>query len=141
MKSPITACCILIFAQVPSLSPSQKSKYTILNPDPPSNGLGGGGGGREVEGRAGSANNVPTTKLDQVPDPKMTLFRRDQVQDKSFRIFDKPIFHQLKYLIRLSWVTSIQQDQVQACSTWATLATSIQHFRFHRLLNFKTCLY
>jgi len=66
--------------QVPSLSPSQKSKYTILNPDPPSNGLGGGGGGRDVDGRAGSANNGSTTKLDQVPDPKLTLFRRDQVE-------------------------------------------------------------
>ena len=65
--------------QVPSLSPSQKSKYTILNPEPPANGLGGGGG-REVDGRAGSANNVPTTKLDQVPEPKMILFRREQVQ-------------------------------------------------------------
>ena len=36
----------------------------------------------EVDGRAGSANNGSATKLDQVPDPKMTLFRRDQVSER-----------------------------------------------------------
>ena len=75
------------FFQAPSLSPSQKTKYTILNPEPPaSNGGGGGGGGREGEGRAGPATAASTTtKLDQVPEPKIVLYRRDQVLNEKVR--------------------------------------------------------
>ena len=73
------------FAQAPSLSPSQKTKYTILNPEPPASN-GGGGGGREGEGRAGSAAaSTTTTKLDQVPEPKIVLYRRDQVLNKTVK--------------------------------------------------------
>jgi len=76
--------------QAPSLSPSQKTKYTILNPEPPASN-GGGGGGREGEGRAGSAAaSTTTTKLDQVPEPKIVLYRRDQVLNKKVKSCQNP---------------------------------------------------
>jgi len=57
--------------QTPSLTPKQKAKYTILNP--------------KSEGNGDASNSTPIkasslNKLDQVPDPKVTLFRREQVE-------------------------------------------------------------
>ena len=80
---------ITFFVQAPSLSPSQKTKYTILNPEPPASN-GGGGGGREGEGRAGSVGAATTTKLDQVPEPKIVLYRRDQVLNKKVKSCQNP---------------------------------------------------
>ena len=68
--TPLTPLSCL---QVPSLSPGQKSKYTVLNPSP-ARREGGGEEGRKAGG-AGAA------KLDNVPEPKSTLYRRDQVQN------------------------------------------------------------
>ena len=56
--------------QCPTLTPKQKSKYTILN--------------KKSDSSVGENNDQIktriTNKLDQVPEPKMTLFRRDQVE-------------------------------------------------------------
>jgi len=57
--------------QSPTLTPKQKSKYTILNPKPDANN----------SGQTSTAHKTATnTKLDQVPEPKVTLFRREQVE-------------------------------------------------------------
>ena len=80
----------LLLVQAPSLSPSQKTKYTILNPEPPASDGGGGGGGGGGEGRAGSAAAATTTKLDQVPEPKIVLYRRDQVLYKKVKSCQNP---------------------------------------------------
>jgi len=57
--------------QSPTLTPKQKSKYTILNPKTVSS-----------DNTQSSPNNKSgtSTKLDQVPEAKLTLFRREQVE-------------------------------------------------------------
>jgi hypothetical protein len=57
--------------QSPTLTPKQKLKYTILNPKSETN---------DAAQTTTPTKNVPSTKLDQVPEPKVTLFRREQVE-------------------------------------------------------------
>eukprot|EP00092_Neocalanus_flemingeri_P004825 GFUD01005193.1.p1 GENE.GFUD01005193.1~~GFUD01005193.1.p1 ORF type:complete len:1167 (+),score=221.51 GFUD01005193.1:109-3609(+) len=58
--------------QSPSLTPKQKCKYTILNPK--------NDAAADNNGHPGTPNKTSSIKLDQVPEPKMTLFRREQVE-------------------------------------------------------------
>ena len=57
--------------QSPTLTTKQKSKYTILNPKSEAN---------DVAHTTTPSKNIASTKLDQVPEPKVTLFRREQVE-------------------------------------------------------------
>ena len=57
--------------QSPTLTPKQKSKYTILNPKIETSDAGQ---------TTTPSKNMSSAKLDQVPEPKMTLFRREQVE-------------------------------------------------------------
>jgi len=57
--------------QSPTLTPKQKAKYTILNPKSEAN---------DAAPNTTLIKNGPSSKLDQVPDPKVTLFRREQVE-------------------------------------------------------------
>ena len=60
--------------QTPNLSEKQKSKYIILTASNPAAGKSSSEP-QSASPKAGSAG----AKLDQVPDPRVTLFRRDQV--------------------------------------------------------------
>ena len=57
--------------QTPSLTPKQKAKYTILNPKSEIN---------DTPSNSPHCKASASCKLDQVPDPKVTLFRREQVE-------------------------------------------------------------
>jgi len=56
--------------QTPALTQKQKAKYTILNPKTDNNDTS----------NSNPNKNTCLGKLDQVPDPKLTLFRREQVE-------------------------------------------------------------
>ena len=61
--------------QTPNLSEKQKSKYIILTASNPAAGKS------SSEPQSASPKAVSAgAKLDQVPDPRVTLFRRDQVE-------------------------------------------------------------
>jgi len=57
--------------QTPSLTLKQRAKYTILNPKSE---------GNDVPSNSPQCKTSASSKLDQVPDPKVTLFRREQVE-------------------------------------------------------------